>query len=801
MKKISDLNLCKILVDVKPNDSKSNGKDVKIGISGWQNMSLEDLTVINERRKQDSNYNQYYIKLNREYMVFDTDDEFSYKKLVSYLQANNLWFPEAITKSFRGHTKNLYYKRHFWFKVNNQRQFKHIKDGQIKFGGGGGELFFGNNGFISEFCDSIINNVPEIDIEIYNDIEDVLNEKELELKSQQIEKVYIINSDDEEEPEQKVNKPTKSTKPETQKSFSNVNTNTDEIYKIIDGFNKKRYDDYEYWLIAYFIICNEKLDLEIFKYFSKKTTKTYNEYENDKILKSIIPKKGYTIATFYFWLKEDNPELFKELCKSRSDFWKLQLNNVSIADFYYQINPDSYLYTYTSGWYEYNENNILIHRGEVPISLTNGMGRKLQEIATEQRNFITPDHPNYKEYTTIYNKFFNKVGSNDFIKSVVEQMKQLYSVEITEKINNINLLAFNNILYDYTNNTFRKIKKDDYIIKTTGYDLKYKIINNKIVPVRNETINKELKSFILSLFEDDEMSNYWLNITAKSLFGNEKEQKFYIFSGKGSNGKSLTQKLICCALGNYYKSVSNNFLAGSIKKGGADPELASCIGVRYLSISEPDDTEGKKFNVANLKNWSGGDKIQARELYGKKMLEFYAQFTLFINCNDLPELTSTDDGIKRRVRNIHFPFQFKDEKYLKDNKNFRLIDVNLCSKLINPDYIQEFILMLLERAFINKNDLIKTPESIVNNSNKYCDENNILYNWSTTHLIKTDDSKDLINATTLLNDYNSSEYFIKKLSPKDFSRLMEKLGFEKIIKSKLSYYTKIKFVLVDELNE
>lgn len=802
MIKISNLNLCKILVEVKPNETKSNGKDVKIGVSGWHNMTIDELNQINERRNNNPEYNQYYIKLNREYMVFDTDDEYAYKQLTSYLQSNNLWFPDAITKSFRGKTKNIYYKRHFWFKVNNQRQFKHIKEeGQIKFGNGGGELFFGNKAFISEFIETTINDVPVIDISIFNDIEEMLNEKEPELKSHQMELIDIEVSDDEEPVPKNIYKPTKSIKSEIQKPTSNTNTNADEIYKIIDGLAQKRFDDYNYWLTAYFIITNEKLGLEIFKYFSKKTTKAYNEYENDKILKTITPKKGYTIATFYFWLKEDNLELFKELCKARSDFWKIQLNSVSIADFYYQINPDLYIYTYTSGWYEYNENNILVHRGEIPISLTCGIGRNLQGIATEQRNFITPDNPKYKEYMDIYNKFYNKVGSNEFIKSVVDQMKQLYYNDITEKINNINTIAFNNILYDYTSNAFRKIKKDDYIVKTTGYDLKYKEHNNKIVPIRDEKINKELNSFIFSLFENDEMVDYWLNITSKSLFGNEKEQKFYIFSGKGSNGKSLTQKLINNALGQYYKSVSNNFLTGSIRKGGADPELSSCIGVRYLSISEPDDTEGKKFNVANLKNWSGGDKIQARELYGKKMLEFYAQFTLFINCNDLPELSSTDDGFKRRVRNIHFPFQFKDGKYIKENKDFRLIDVNLCTKLIKPEYIQEFILILLERAYKYKNDVIKTPESIINNSNKYCDENNILYDWFTNHIIKTNEVKDTLNATILLNDYSTSEYFTKKLSPKDFSKYMEKLGCEKIIKSKLSYYTKVKFATTNELDD
>jgi len=800
MNKISELNLKKLLLTVSTNDSKTSGKTPINIIGGWNKKSLEELNDINERRQQDNNNNQYYIMLNREYIVIDTDEERSYIILVKYLKENNLYFDEAITKSYRGRTKNIYYKRHFWFKVNNQKQFKHIKEeAQIDFIGG--EIFFGNSAFIGEWKETIINNVPEIDISIYNDIYELLTTSEPEIKSKEIEKVYIDTSDDEEEPNKKVNKETNIKKPSINSKVKQINNknnnNNDEISLILDGLNEKRYLKYDYWLKTYFICLNDNIDLKYFEDFSSKHP-NYNKYENDKILKNIEPKKGYTIATLYFWLKEDNPELFKELCKNRNDFWKLQINNVSIADFYFQINPDSYIYTYNSGWYEYNHNNVLIHRGEVPINLSNGFGRKLQEIATEQRNFITPEHPKYKEYMDFYNKFYKNVSSTSFINSTIEQLKLPYYKDIDSKINNINLFAFNNAVYDFTTNTYRLINKDDYIIKTTGYDLKYKVINNKIVPTVDNKIKEELKQFIYSLFESDELVDYWLNITAQSLFGNDTEQKFYIFSGKGSNGKSLTQKLICSALGQYYKSVSNNFLAGSIKKGGADPELASCVGTRYLSVSEPDDTEGKKFNVSNLKNWSGGDKIQARELYGKKMIEFYAQFTLFINCNDLPELSSTDDGVKRRVRNIHFPFQFKDEKELKNNKNYRLININLGSKLTNPEYIQNFILMLFEYATLNKNKIIPTPKTILDNSNKYCDENNVLYNWFESTIIKTDDSKDLLNATVLLNDYHNSEYLTKKLRPVDFSKLMEKLGVEKIIKNKISYYTNVKFVLVDE---
>lgn len=787
MIKISELNLKKILLTVEKNNSKSGKKYINIPPK-WNLMTNEELININNQRINNNNNNQYFIMLNREYMVIDTDEERAYNLLVDYLKNNNIYNEEAITKSYKGKMNNLYYKRHFWFKVNNQREFKHIKnEAQIDFLGG--EIFFGNSAFIGEWVESTINDVPEIDISIYNDIYELLNiYYEPILKNKEIEKVYIESSDDEDEPKPK------------KENNKIINKNDSEIEKLLNGLSPERFNKYIYWIVIYYIFINENYDLKIFEEFSKKSKK-YNKLDNDKILKNIQPKKGYTISTLYFWLKEDNYELFKELCKNRIDFWNLQLNNISIADFYFQLNPEDYIYTYGNGWYEYIENNILVNRGEIPVNLICGMGRKLQQIATEQRNFITPEHPKYKEYMIFYNKFYNKVGTNEFIKSTITQLQQSYYKDIINSLNNVNLFAFNNILYDNNINEYRKIEKKDYITLSTGYDLNYKIINNKIIPVSDNKITNKIKDFLYTLFENDELVNYWLNITAISLFGNDKQQKLYIFSGKGSNGKSLIQKLINLSFGQYYKSVSNNFFVGSIKKGGADAELAGCQGIRYLSISEPDDTEGKRFNISNLKNYSGGDKIQARGLYDKKMIEFYPQFTIFINCNDLPELSNVDDGIKRRVRNVHFPFQFKEQKELNNNVNFRLININLADELTKTDFIQNFIILLLEYSKLNKNKLISTPESVLENSNKYCDENNILYNWFNETFIKTMDTKDKIRASDLLNCFNNSEFCKRKLAPKDFSKLMEKLGIQNKKIHNVSFYTNIIFnnVLNDEL--
>lgn len=817
MNKISELKLNKILISVKPTKNKKGEDDKLVDDktipNGWQLKTYEELEEINNKRINDNKFNVFWIKLNREYMVIDTDEEWAYNYIVDYLKENDLYNENAITDSYKCKMFNIKYKHHFWFKVNDLKQFKHIKqESQIKFYNEhykeeekehGGEIFFGNNAFIGEFKDTIISNIPVMDVGIYNEIYEILTTKkpEPQLKSKEIEKVYIDSSDDEEDEkeekeekkEKEINKKTKITK--TTKSILYDNEDIEEIKIILDGLDNKRSRDYSYWLIVYFIIINEKLPISLFTYFSKKTNDKYDEIKNMNILKNIQPRSGYTKATLYFWLKEDNPELYRELCKNRKDFWNLQINNISIADFYFQINPDKYIFTYENGWYEYDENNILIHRGEIPINLSNGMGRKLQEIATEQRNYITPENPRYKECMTFYKNFYNKVGTDTFIKSTINQLQQPYYQNIVEKINNVNLFAFNNILYDFNNNIYRKIEKNDYITLTTGYNLEYKIINNKIIPVKNDEYLKKIKNFIYSLFENDELVEYWFNITGSSLFGNDKQQKFYILTGKGSNGKSLTQKLLSNALGSYYKCVSNNLLTGSIRTGGANPELLACQGIRYLNVNEPDDTENKKFNVSNLKNWSGDDKIQARGLYGKKVIEFFPQFTININCNDKPELSDTDGGVKRRVRVVNFPFQFKEQKELKKNKDYRLININLKDEIIKPEFIHNFIILLIEHGQKNKDKLINTPNSVIEDSGKYVDENNPLYDWFNESLEKTENEKDVIQSTILFNSYNSSIHCKNKLRTNDFSKYMIKLGLEKTHNSKKqSIYTNIKFV-------
>lgn len=740
-------------------------------IADWKNQTYKySLDYYNKQIKANTTINNFLIKCNNDYIIFDTDTEDDYNNLKSVLTKLNLYNEENITISTRG--DKHFYKRHFWFKTEDN-EFLKMKKHKIN----NMEIFIGDNCNILERVETNLNS-KNIKILTYDNYKSIMVNL--------VETVEITEFEEIITPVRKMNDDY-----EYITSHSVVNNDNLELTNILDNLNPKRFDEYNYWITLYFIFVNENFNIELFTKYSKKSKK-YNQPSNYMLLKDIEVKEGFTISTLYYWLKEDNYKVFVQMCKNKNIFFELKvLNNWSISNVYFQLNPDNYIYT-QSGWYEYNKYNILNSIGEKPPSIYVDFAKRLTKYADDQLQLLNKDDDSYKMNLTKYNKFITKITSTKFIGENFKFLCDFYKKDIQDKINNIDLLAFNNMVYDYRTNEYRKIKKSDYITKTTGYNFDKTLIDNKIKDIIN--------SIIFSLFEDDELVNYWFKITALSLFGNNKQQKFYLLNGKGSNGKSLTQKLITSTLGDYYKSVSNNFLVGSIKKGGADAELSECQGIRYLSISEPDDQEDKKFNISNLKNWSGCDKIQARAPYDKKMIMFYPQFTIFINCNDLPELSNTDDGIKRRLRNIFFPFQFKEESEINKHKSFRKINYNLSDELNKPEFIINFIDMLLKIAFDNKNLLIKTPECVLTASDKYCNENNPIYEWLFDNYEITKNEKDRQSASYLLSEYNCSEYCKKRLSTVHFSKFMEKLNITKIKPQNVSTYINIKILDKGEEN-
>jgi phage/plasmid-associated DNA primase len=87
---------------------------------------------------------------------------------------------------------------------------------------------------------------------------------------------------------------------------------------------------------------------------------------------------------------------------------------------------------------------------------------------------------------------------------------------------NTYLFAFSNKVYDFKNNNFRNIEKDDYILTTTNRDWV------EPTPEQIQTI----KDIINNIFPDKEMQKTYISIMRSGLVG-IRVDKFNVMSGGG----------------------------------------------------------------------------------------------------------------------------------------------------------------------------------------------------------------------------------------------------------------------------
>jgi len=482
------------------------------------------------------------------------------------------------------------------------------------------------------------------------------------------------------------------------------------------------------WININFIWKNEGWSYEVFDEFSKKYGGDKYHLENNKrIWSSIHKKSGLTQATLWEWLKRENKEEFNDLQRKRSDFYTLiqnNINNLDLAVLYYNIQPNKYAYSKVSKWWEYRPSNILVNTGdEKPTSLINNVGYTLRDYFKEQRKLLDEDDKDFKERNEAIMKIYSKLGVSSFCKGIMDFLPDLYYNEKIEELidSNTNVIAFNNVLYDLTKNEVRPISPDDYICRTTGYDL-----INKSDPKTRE----ELVEIFKGIFPDEPTREYYLKATALSFFTNRFEN-FYVLTGKGRNGKGVLDSLIKKALGKYHYTAEPTFLTTIIKAGVPNPTLAECNGIRYLSVSEPDNgAENCCLNVEFVKGLTGRDKITSRGLYEKNKT-FENRFSVFLQCNNKPTLNKLDKAIVERLKCIPFTERFLSNPDPTDEHQHPCND-KLKDILAEHKYINEFMLYMFEIAYANKDIKgkdFKVSDLCKESTNEYVEENNAFKFW------------------------------------------------------------------------
>jgi P4 family phage/plasmid primase-like protien len=221
---------------------------------------------------------------------------------------------------------------------------------------------------------------------------------------------------------------------------------------------------------------------------------------------------------------------------------------------------------------------------------------------------------------------------------------------------------------DLTGNTkikyveFRNGNPDDFISLQMGKIKQYSALSYSPYDENDPNI-KKIKDFFSQLFPDIELRDYVLALLAACLYGRNKEQKFYIYTGEGSNGKSAILRFIEMVFGEYQTSTQATLVTRKQSdSGAAAPQIVQMRNKRFVGLQEPE--EGERINTSLMKQLSGEDMISARGLY-KDTENFAITGRIFLCCNNLPPVSSIDNGTWRRLRVIFFGTQFWDAEKFK----------------------------------------------------------------------------------------------------------------------------------------
>jgi P4 family phage/plasmid primase-like protien len=231
----------------------------------------------------------------------------------------------------------------------------------------------------------------------------------------------------------------------------------------------------------------------------------------------------------------------------------------------------------------------------------------------------------------------------------------------------------------------------------------------------------EIMDFFTKIYPDSVLREYVLTLLSACLEGANREQKFYIMTGGGSNGKSKIVELMSSTFGEYQETLGTTAITRKRpESGAANPDLVVLKCKRFVSMVEPD--EGEKINTASMKQLSGEDVVKARALF-QDQDAFVIMARIFMCCNDMPPVSSMDNGTWRRLRVIPHVAKFVDHGQAVDaSKHIHYKDLMLDAKIRRwRPYFASLLVWYYENHYLVHG--LKEPAAVVAASNKYKEEN------------------------------------------------------------------------------
>jgi P4 family phage/plasmid primase-like protien len=525
--------------------------------------------------------------------------------------------------------------------------------------------------------------------------------------------------------------------------------------KFTNMLSDDRSNNYEEWRNVGLALHNtDDSLLSVWMDFSGKSSKFRKAVDGNGDCKKFwkqfkTPSSGslLTIRSLAYWAKEDSPKEFDAY--EREEFKNtlrksLDKSTFSLAKAFYTKFSDRFVCssTKTNLWWEFKDNrwNRVDDAYTIKILLSedfaNEYNKEICEMTMQATKVSGMEKEEIQQKLTRICGIVEKLMNIVHKKNIIEDAKTLfYDPKFEEKLDsNIYLIGFENGVYDLEHKVFRNGRPDDYIHNSTGYA--YRKYSDTMLFKTN------IDNFFEQILPNKSVRDFFKVALATCISGETKEEKLYILTGSGSNGKSLTVDLMIQALGNYYMSCPITMITR--KRGqsnDASPEKVRMKGKRFGVFQETD--EGERINVGIMKEFTGGDKVLVRDLFkgSNEMIEFKPQMKYFLTCNQLPSVPSNDDGTWRRLRVIEFGSKFTDNP---SKPNEFLIDKNLKQEIRKwgPSFMS-YLINIYEKQY--KDKPMVEPVEVMASTNQYKMENDFYTEFIIEKINGTDNPKNVIS--------------------------------------------------------
>ncbi len=286
----------------------------------------------------------------------------------------------------------------------------------------------------------------------------------------------------------------------------------------------------------------------------------------------------------------------------------------------------------------------------------------------------------------------------------------------------------------------------------------------------------ELVDFFEKIYPDPVLREYVLTLYSACLEGCNHEQKFYIMQGCGGNGKSKIIDLMSKTFGEYQETLPVQAITRKrADAGSANPELIVIKNKRYVTMVEPE--EGERINTSYMKQITGGDPVKARGLF-KDQDVFVVKARIFMSCNDLPPVSSMDEGTWRRIYVLPHVSRFVEQgKPTNPAAHVYNRDPLLDSKITRwRPYFAGMLVWYYENKYLRTG--LTVPSCVTAASDKYKEENDAFAAFAQECLIKEDGTESRANDVLVRwKDWKRFNPGFKDLQKKDLlAKMTEMFG-------------------------